>query len=116
MDESTITAKTQVKAEPTTLSGETASKFQEWKPLLEVFGLDDSSSYDEALKDIWEYARKVSNLTSSEDIKWQVRKLMADLGTGDAGERSYTKLLNYVHVCNRLENDKELKRKMEDNA
>lgn len=118
MDESKLATKGVDTPSPTVTMESNVSTgmgVKDWRPLYEHFNLTESTAHDPYLKDIWEYAKQDSKLTSSQDILWAVQKLMNQVGASNASEPSYTKLAQYVKICKRLENDKQIKRDMEDN-
>lgn len=116
MDESKLANKEVETTTVTTPSNTTVGESnKDWRPLYNHFNIDESATHDPYLKDIWEYAKQDSRLTSSSDILWAVQKLINKVGSSNASEPSYAKLARYVKLCQRIEDSKLIKREMEDN-
>lgn len=81
-----------------------------YKALYELFDLKQETRHDTALKAIWEYAKKQSNSTEKDEIRWEVKKLLNKLGSANIGELPYFKAWNYVDTWKQLrEKEKRLK-------
>jgi len=82
-------------------------------PLYEHFQCDDDGKQDKAFETMWNWAKEKVGSDSKPLIILEMIKLSNRLGTPNLGEKSYTKLLNYITVSNQLNDTARTLKEME---
>jgi hypothetical protein len=100
MDESAITAQNSETTEPAKdgeiLPGLSVDK--EFTALYKHFGVEPSPRTDEALAEIWQYAKEQAPSKDRDSIILQVIKFNNELGSPGLGDSPYSKMYNYLVV------------------
>jgi hypothetical protein len=114
MDEAEIT-KVEAPVVEVTEPKAAISEYKEFNPLYKHFGVEPSPRTDDALEQIWEYAKSQSDSKDIDSIILQVIRFNHELGSPSLGESAYSKMYNYLTVYKQFKEKGDLLSKLKKN-
>lgn len=92
---------------------------KEHSSLYEQFGIDPGKHdprVDEHMAKIWDYAKTVSTGKDKDSIVFEIIRLKNRLGSASLGEKSWSKVLNYVTYWGQMHDADDRMRELEHGA
>jgi hypothetical protein len=90
-----------------------SNEVKPWKSLHDIFNTQETSGrVEDIFRDIWEYGKNNCPQDDKDSIIATIIHLKNRLGGSTVGETPWAKVLNYVHIWKRNQQDKEMLNKL----